>query len=99
MNGGKMLVNLTEVFENPTTKSYSLREVLINPEHVAAVREDWTARQALTESRMPTGLNQDVSFSRLTMSAGQHGLHMTVVGAPSVIGEKLNKDSRKLLKG
>lgn len=98
-NGEKMLIPLTEVVENPSTKTYNLREVYVNPEHVTAVREDWGAKQALTENRMPQGISGDVTFSRLTMSNGQHGLNMVVVGNPSIINEKLTKDNRKILKG
>lgn len=93
-----MLIRMTEVFENPTTKTYGMREVSVNPEHVTAVREDFVAASALNENRMPDGLSKNVSFSRLYLAAGQHGLNIVVVGSPSLIEEKLN-GTRKVLKG
>ncbi len=93
-----MLVKMTEVFLTPNTNTYNMREVFVNPEHVTAIREDYSANRALTENRMPTGLSDGVSFSTLFLSTGQHGLNMTVVGTPSMIQEKMS-GSRKILKG
>ena len=75
-----------------------MREVFVNPEHVTAIREDYSANRALNENRMPDGLSKDANFSTLFLSSGQHGLNMTVVGTPSMIQEKMN-GSRKILKG
>lgn len=93
-----MLIKMTEVFLTPNTNTYSMREVLVNPEHVTAVREDYSAKRALTENRMPDGLSQTASFSTLYLASGQHGLNMTVVGTPSMLEEKLTT-GKKILKG
>lgn len=93
-----MLIKMTEVFLTPNTNTYSMREVLVNPEHIAAVREDFHAKRALAENRMPDGLSQTANFSTLYLSGGQHGLNMTVVGTPSMIEEKF-ATGKKILKG
>lgn len=93
-----MLVKMTEVFLTPNTNTYSMREVFVNPEHVTAIRDDYSANRALNENRMPNGLAEGVSFSTLFLSSGQHGLNMTVVGTPAMIQEKMI-GSKKILKG
>lgn len=93
-----MLVRLTEVFENQSTKTFGMREVTINPEHIVAIRDDYTATQALNENRMPDGLSKNVSFSRVYMNSGQHGLQIVVVGDPATVESKLN-NNRRVLKG
>ena len=93
-----MLIRMTEMVLNPSSNTYSMREISINPEHVTAVREDWAANRALNENRMPDGLSKNASFSTVYMAGGQHGLSIVVVGTPSMIEEKLNSN-RKILKG
>ena len=93
-----MLVRLTEVVENQSTKTFSVREVTINPEHSVAIRDDYQAAQALTENRMPDGLSKSATFSRLYMNSGQHGLQIVVVGDPATVESKLN-NNRRVLKG
>lgn len=93
-----MLIKMTEVFLTPNTNSYSMREVLVNPEHITAVREDIHAKRALTENRMPDGLSQGANFSMLYLAGGQHGLNITVIGTPSMIEERF-MNTKKILKG
>jgi hypothetical protein len=93
-----MLINLTEVVEDQMSKTYTLREVTINPSHVVAVREDSNAKNALHEGRMTEGLRKDQQFSRLVIGAGQYGMNIVVVGSPLMIQEKLN-NTKTLLKG
>jgi len=91
-----MLVRLTEVYEIPTISKYGMREVSINPEHVVALRQDYTAKQALTEGRMPEGLSGQADFTRVYLNTGN--LNVVVVGTPGLIEEKLHT-GRRVLKG
>lgn len=91
-----MLVRMTEVYEIPQQNRYELREVSVNPEHVVALRQDYTAKQALTEGRMPNGLNTQADFTRIYLNTGN--LNVVVVGSPGMVEEKLHTGKR-VLKG
>ena len=91
-----MLVRLTEVYEVPAASKYSVREVSVNPEHVVALRQDYVAKQALTEGRMPEGLSGQAEFTRIYLNTGN--LNVVVVGTPGMIEEKLTTGKR-VLKG
>ena len=91
-----MLVRMTEVFEIPSESKYGIREISLNPDHVVAVRQDVTAKQALKEGKMPDGLSGHADFSRIYLNTGN--LNVVVVGTPSMIEEKLLK-TKQLLKG
>ena len=96
-----MLVKLTEVCSNgavTTNKSYSLREIFINPEHVVMVREERQMRALNEAGSAVKGLNEAHQFSKLTINRGQTGTEIVVVGAPDVIETAL-KNNKKLLKG
>ena len=84
-----MLVRLTEVYEVPTQNKYNIREVSINPEHIVALRQDFSAKQALNEGRMPDGLSNHAEFTRIYLNTGN--LNIVVVGTPFMIEEKLQK--------
>lgn len=92
------MVRLTEVYVRPGTNNYSMRDIIVNPEHVVAFREDSEARAALHENRMPAGLSTDVGFTRIYLNSGSGELNVVVAGSPALIESKLN-NSRRLLKG
>jgi len=95
------LVKLTEVCQNgalTTHQNYTLREIFINPEHVVMIREEARMRRLNEQGELPTGLNGDHRFTKLTINRGHTGTEIVVVGAPSTIEETLNKQ-RHLLKG
>lgn len=91
-----MLVKLTEVYEIPSESRYGLRQVSVNPQHVVAIREDFVAKQALMENRMPSGLDRRAEFSRVYLNNGN--LNIVVVGSQNSIEESFQK-VRQLLKG
>lgn len=91
-----MLVRLTEVYEIPSVSKYGMREVSVNPEHVVALRQDYVAKQALTEGRMPDGLSGHADFTRVYLNTGN--LNVVVVGSPGMVEEKLHT-GRRVLKG
>jgi hypothetical protein len=93
-----MLVKLTEAIHDPSTNRYSLREVMVDSNHVVAVRQDPTMASALHEGRISDGLSAQTQFSRLYVGGGQYGLNLLVVGSPDLIQEKLSS-SKAVLKG
>jgi hypothetical protein len=93
-----MLVKLTEAIHDPSTNRYSLREVMVDSNHVVAVREDPSMASALHEGRISDGLSSQTRFSRLYVGGGQYGLNLLIIGSPDLIQEKLSS-SRTVLKG
>jgi len=78
--------------------SWHIREVLINPKHIVAMREDSVARTALYENRMPEGLSQNVSFTRIYLNSGQSSLEVVVAESPAMLEAKIS-NAKRLLKG
>ena len=98
-----MLIKLTEVCAQgtvTTSQQYSLREILVNPEHVIMIREEARMRQLNEQNLLAPGLDPDHAFSKLTINKGHTGTDIVVVGHPELIEEQLNKqNTSKLLRG
>ena len=77
---------------------FDLREVFVNPRHVVSLREDGHIKQALNEGKLPEGLDERQSFTKLTLDKGTVGLELTIVGAPALVESKL-KNSQQVLNG
>jgi hypothetical protein len=84
-------------------ETYTLREVYINPEHVVCMRADKLMKRHLTENLLPDDLDQRQEFTKIYINRGHTGLDITVVGAPSMIQNKIfesaKKIKREILKG
>lgn len=92
---------LVEVIQNSaTSKTYSLREIFINPEFVVSLIPDTNTKRLLTEGRLPAGLEATMEFTRVTVHKGASGLEMVVVGDTSTVRSKLfSSTPSTLLKG
>ena len=80
-----MLIKLTEVCANgavTTNQQYTLREILVNPEHVIMIREEARLRQLNEQNLLAPGLDPQHGFSKLTINKGHTGTDIVVVGAP-----------------
>jgi len=103
--GIKMVVKLIEVYQDLgrlgdfSGKSYKLREVFINPEHIVCLRNETRLKTLLKEGGLPEGLDERQEFTRVYMNRGQSGLDVVVVGCPEAVEEKINKTKKILLKG
>ena len=98
------MIKLIEVCESlraasTSQKSYTLREIYVNPKHVISLREENSYKQKLAEGKLPDDLDARQSFTRVTLDKGHTGLDVIVVGAPGVVESKLNGDKRELLHG
>ena len=91
------MIRMVEVYK--VLNEYRLREVYINPKHVAAMRQDDRMLSLLAEGVLPDGLEPAQSFTKLYVDRGHTGIDITVVGDLSSIKEKLGLDARSLLKG
>lgn len=85
-----MLVSLVEVRDN------KLSQISINPNTVAYICEDQVASFKLGNKLLPEGLDSRTKFTRIFF---ENGKEIVVVGAPVVVKEKINHDTRTLLKG
>ena len=107
-----MLVNLTEVKEktrpskagsSERTKTFTLQEVLVNPDHVVCLREDESMTRNLSEGLLPSGLDGRQKFTRIFLERGQSGIDLVVVGTPEQIRQKFHEKNveikRELLRG
>ena len=88
------MIQLVEVCELSTAsknsqQKFTLREVYVNPKHIVSLREDLKFKQKLTEGRLPEGLNEEQTFTRVIIDKGQSGLEIVVVGTPSVVETKM----------
>ena len=97
-----MIVKLVELFEvrqhNDRT-SYSLREVFINPEQIACLREDILSSRKLEAGLLPENLDNRQRFTKIHLNRGMSGIDIVVVGDPMAIKEKLSLETKTLLKG
>ena len=91
------MIELVEVYK--TLSEYRLREVYVNPKHVAAMRQDEKMSAVLQEGALSGELDERQSFTKLYVDRGHTGIDITVVGDLQIIKEKLGIDTRSLLKG
>ena len=101
-----MLVKLTEVYGNSGTasylssgKTYSLREIYINPKHVVMIRESNAIRKLNEAGEISSELDKNHRFSKITVNRGSGNTDFVVVGAPEHVGQTLNKNQKQLLRG
>ena len=91
------MIRMVEVYK--VLNEYRLREVYVNPKHVVAMRQDDRMLGLLAEDKLPSGLDQSQSFTKLYVARGNTGIDITVIGDLGSIKEKLGLDTRSLLKG
>jgi hypothetical protein len=53
----------------------------------------------LKEGFLPEDLDKRQAFTKVFLNRGQSGLELTVVGEAAIIGQKLHRGTRELLKG
>ena len=97
-----MVVKLVEVHSHhavTSNKSYTLREVFINPQRVVSMREDKGFQSLLSEGELPEGISDSQTFTRIFLDQGQGGRSLVVVGDPMSVDRKLTEGQRRVLKG
>lgn len=91
------MIRMVEVYK--VLNEYRLREVYINPKHVVAMRQDDRMLGLLSEGKLPDGIDEAQSFTKLYVDRGNTGIDITVIGNLGSIKEKLGLDTKSLLKG
>ncbi len=76
-----------------------LNKVIINPNHIVMVTESVEHNGLLKEGKLKLGLDPSIKFSNVKMAAISGFTELIVVGSPSHIMEKINKNTKQLLKG
>jgi hypothetical protein len=97
-----MIIKLIEVYEmgrqlQAEKATFSLREVFVNSEHVACLREDTTTSKKLESGLLQEELDPRQRFTKIHLNRGLSGIDLVVVGDPRIIQEKLS--GKTLLKG
>ena len=90
------LVTLTEIYktnEQSTSKDqkYALREVIVNPDHIFALRNDIKLTNLKDKSQLPEDLDPRQEYTRIYFNSLNHGI-IAVVGDLHVVRRKLLGD-------
>ena len=88
------LVSITK-----TGEIWYLNKVIVNPNHISVVAEANDINMLLREGKIEIGLNDHVTFSRITMAQRSGFDEMIVVGSPEQLLEKVKKSTKQILKG
>ena len=94
-------IKLTEIYNNSQgiSKTYSLREIYINPQQVVCLRSEEHYQRMLQEGKLVDGLDGRQSFTRISVSTNSYEQDIVVVGTIDEVYQKLNIETRKLLRG
>lgn len=79
--------------------TWYLNKTIINPNHIVMVTESVEHNNLLKEGKINLGLDPSMKFSNVKMAAISGFAELIVVGSPSYIMEKINRNTKQLLKG
>lgn len=94
-------IKLMEVYSGSqgVARSYSLREIYINPQHVICLRAETALETMLQEGRLIDGLDKRQKFTRVSVSNNSYDEEILVIGSIDEVYKKLNTEARNLLRG
>jgi len=82
-----------------TGEQWYLNKVIVNPQHIALVIESLEYGRLLKEGKIDIGLDNNVQFSTIRMASASGFDDFIAVGSPGTIMEKMNRNTKQLLKG
>jgi len=90
------LIALTEIYktnEQSTSKDqkYALREIIVNPDHIFALRYDAKLANLKDKNLLPKDLDSRQEYTRIYFNSLNHGI-VVVVGDLHVVKRKLLGD-------
>ena len=91
--------NFNPRMERTAKPAFTMGEVWINEEYVVSIRDARGYKALLQEGLLPDGLDEAHSFTTITTHNGRLTENHVVVGSPVAIAERLNRDTKTLLKG
>ena len=91
------MIELITIFQ--TSQSWYLNKIFVNSNHMVSIIEDLEHYKLMKEGKIDLPLDNNVRFSKVKMNPATGFDQLIVVGSPSVIMEKINKNTKQLLKG
>tara|TARA_A100001515_G_C4579208_1_gene212430 strand:+ start:34 stop:309 length:276 start_codon:yes stop_codon:yes gene_type:complete len=91
------MIELITIFH--ANQTWYLNKVIVNPSHIVTITEATDHIKMLREGKINLSLNEGVIFSKVKMNPVTGYDEFIVVGSPSMIMEKANKNTKQLLKG
>ena len=88
------LITISKAGEN-----WYLNKVVVNSQHIAMVVESKEHNGLLREGKINLPLDGHVQFSKVKMAVTSGFDEFIAVGSPSTIMEKMNRNTKQLLKG
>jgi len=88
------LITISHVSQN-----WYLNKVIINPNHIVTITDSPEHNLMLVEGKIGLSLRDGVTFSKVKMDPRTGYDEFIVVGSPSSIMEKTNRNTKQLLKG
>jgi len=82
-----------------TGQQWHLNKIIVNSQHIAVVVESREYSDLLKEGKIDLALDSNVQFSKISMAAISGFDEFIAIGSPSVIMEKMNRNTKQLLKG
>jgi len=96
------IVNRTDYnpkMERTSQPRFTVGEVWINENYVVNVREAKGYKSLLAEGLLPDDLDNSHTFTTVTTNNGSVTETHVVVGSPTAVAQRLNKETMTLLKG
>ena len=72
--------------------AYSLRQVILNADHVVLIRENDSLKEKLKITGWPAGLDERVTFCKVFLNSG-HSASINIVGDLYTAAQKLGLES------
>ena len=91
------MIELITIFQ--ANQNWYLNKVFVNSNHVVTITEAADHNKLLREGKIDLALDSSISFSKVKMNPITGYDEFIVVGSPKVIMEKMNKNTKQLLKG
>ena len=91
------MIELITIFQ--ANQSWYLNKVFVNPNHIVTITDSPEYNLMLIEGKINLSLSDGVVFSKVKMNPSTGYDEFIVVGTPSSIMEKMNKNTKQLLKG
>ena len=91
------MIELITIFQ--ANQSWYLNKVYVNPNHMVSISESVSYNKLLREGKIDLPLDNNVTFSKIKMNPVTGYDEFIAVGSPSSIMEKMNRNTKQLLKG
>jgi hypothetical protein len=100
-----MIIKLKEVYKNSSSTAspmskmkYYVRDIFVNPEHIIYIRQNPSMLKRLQEG-LVVGTPPVTEFCTISLSRGQSGTDIVVVGNIEELNERLLNDQAGMLHG